>query len=56
MIGLALTTDGHAACPGHAAYLDRQYGQIDPVSISAVDISRAVLCLSGPHAFHAVSY
>ena len=29
---LPLTVEGHAACPGHAAYLDRQYGQIDPAT------------------------
>ena len=28
--GAALTTDSHAACPGHAVYVDSRYGYVDP--------------------------
>ncbi len=30
--GAVLSPDNHADCPGHAAYLDRRYGRIDPVT------------------------
>ena len=30
--GEPLTPDGHAACPGHAAYLDTEYDYLDPAT------------------------